>query len=151
MSSELADLYQELILDHAKRPRNFGTLESAELSAEGNNPVCGDKFTVFIQLDNDVVKEISFAGTGCAISTASASLMTQAVKGQTIEFAISLFDAFHALLTSDSNTEQAAAGMGKLVVFAGVRQFPARVKCATLAWHTLRAALANQKESVTTE
>jgi nitrogen fixation NifU-like protein len=144
--SELNDLYQEVILDHYKRPRNFGTLAQAR-SAEGNNPLCGDRLTLFVRLEGEVIREIAFQGSGCAISTASASLMTDSVKGRTRAEAEAMFATFHDVVTGRS----ANGGMGKLDAFAGVSEFPVRVKCATLAWHTLKAALEGQKDTVTTE
>jgi nitrogen fixation NifU-like protein len=142
------DLYQETILDHSKRPRNFHTMEDADRRADGYNPLCGDKLKLFLKMDGDVVREASFTGAGCAISTASASLMTESLKGKTREQALSLLDEFHQLLTEET---QAAKDLGKLKVFCGVREYPARVKCATLAWHTLKSALENRGETVTTE
>ena len=142
------DLYQETIIDHSKRPRNFHSMEDANRQAEGYNPLCGDKLKLFLRMEGDVVKEASFLGAGCAISTASASLMTESVKGKNREQALKLLDEFHDLLTNES---PAAADLGKLVVFSGVREYPARVKCATLAWHTLEAALEGTQEKVSTE
>lgn len=148
--SELRDLYQQVILDHHKKPRNFRSLAGGGLHAEGHNPLCGDRVTVYLQLENDVIKDVSFQGSGCAISTASASMMTEALKGKTLAEADTLFHRFHDLVTG---TVSAAAGpeLGKLAVFGGVREFPVRVKCATLAWHTLRAALAGGAPTVSTE
>lgn len=152
MSDELAQLYQEVILDHNKRPRNFGTLSESARQAEGHNPLCGDRLTVYLKLENGDVADIRFTGAGCAISTASASLMTEAVKGKEITEVTRLFDAFHQLLTGDPDSEKRVrADLGKLAVFAGVRQFPVRVKCATLAWHTLRAALEGRRDATKTE
>ena len=136
--SELRELYQTMILDHYKRPRNRGRPASADRSATGDNPLCGDKVAVFARVADGVVTDLGFEGSGCAISTASASLMTESVKGRPVEEAAKLFDRFHELLTG---TGEAGSDLGKLAVFAGVREFPLRVKCATLAWHTLRAAL----------
>ena len=143
------DLYQEVIIDHSKRPRNFRKPAAANRHAEGYNPLCGDKFMVYLTLVNDRVVDASFQGTGCAISTASASIMTESLKGKTRAEAESLFERFHDLLTK----EQAASlpELGKLAVFAGVREYPMRVKCATLAWHTMRAALDGEAEPVSTE
>jgi nitrogen fixation NifU-like protein len=150
--SDLMELYQEVILDHNKQPRNFGELAAAEHQAEGNNPLCGDRLTVYLTLDSGRIADIRFNGQGCAISTASASLMTEAVKGKTLEEASALFEGFHELLTGDPSVPGAAPGeLGKLVVFSGVREFPIRVKCATLPWHTLRAALRGSGGAVTTE
>jgi nitrogen fixation NifU-like protein len=139
---DLRELYQEVILDHSKRPRNFHPMPEANRSAVGHNPLCGDRVTVFVRVDGDVVKDVSFEGAGCSISTASASMMTDALKGKTTAEARALFERFHALVTADpSQAATAAAELGKLAVFAGVHEFPMRVKCASLAWHTLKAAL----------
>ncbi|HXS94892.1 MAG TPA: SUF system NifU family Fe-S cluster assembly protein [Candidatus Limnocylindrales bacterium] len=132
------DLYQEIILDHSKRPRNCHSMDDATRKAEGYNPLCGDKLKLFLKMESDVVKDVSFVGSGCAISTASASLMTEALKGKTRDEALKLLDRFHDLLTTDTPVSNE---LGKLVVFCGVRDYPARVKCATLAWHTLKSAL----------
>ena len=152
MSSELRELYQEVILDHSKRPRNFRELPAATGRAEGYNPLCGDRATVYVEVEGDRVKDVSFKGAGCSISTASASLMTDALKGKTREEADALFERFHRLVTADPSkaAENAAPELGKLAVFAGVCEFPARVKCASLAWHTLKAALEGQGQ-VSTE
>ncbi|MBI4460770.1 MAG: SUF system NifU family Fe-S cluster assembly protein [Acidobacteria bacterium] len=147
---ELQELYQELILDHGKRPRNFGKLEGANHQANGYNPLCGDKITVYAKVENNVVREIRFEGVGCAISTASASLMTEKSKGKTLQEAEELFDLFHRLVTG-GEVEESADELGKLSVFAGVKEFPVRVKCATLPWHTLRSALRNAGEVVFSE
>jgi nitrogen fixation NifU-like protein len=147
--SELMQLYQEIILDHNKSPRHCGELEGADHRADGHNPLCGDRLTVYLKLRDGRIEDIRFVGQGCAISTASASLMTEAVKGKTLEEAEELFSAFHELLTSERG--EATADLGKLAVFSGVREFPVRVKCATLAWHTLRAALDDQSETASTE
>ena len=148
--SDLRELYQDLILDHGRKPRNFRELEDAR-SAEGYNPLCGDEVRVFVKLAGDVVEDVSFQGQGCAISTASASLMTQALKGKTVAEAAALFRAFHGLVTGASDDAGAKQDIGKLAVLLGVREFPTRVKCATLAWHTLLAALDEKKTPVTTE
>ena len=142
------DLYQETILDHSKRPRNHHPLADATRQAEGYNPLCGDKLKLYLKMDGDIVQDASFEGAGCAISTASASLMTESLKGKTREEAMKLVDKFHELLTTDT---PASWDLGKLVVFCGVREYPARVKCATLAWHTLKSALRGSPETVTTE
>jgi nitrogen fixation NifU-like protein len=142
------DLYQDLILDHSKRPRNSRAMEDANRSAEGYNPLCGDKLKLYVKMEGDVVKDASFLGSGCAISTASASLMTESLKGKTRDEALKLLDKFHDLLTTDTPVSK---DLGKLVVFCGVRDYPARVKCATLAWHTLKSALDGVAEPVTTE
>jgi nitrogen fixation protein NifU and related proteins len=141
------DLYQEVILDHGKRPRNFGKLENASLKAEGFNPLCGDRLTLELKLDNGIVKDAKFTGAGCAISVASASLMTETLKGKSVDQVNQVFERFHQLLTTDASVPD----MGKLAVFSGVREFPARVKCATLAWHTMKAALENPEQKVSTE
>jgi nitrogen fixation protein NifU and related proteins len=142
------DLYQETILDHSKRPRNFHSMDDANRRAEGYNPLCGDKLKLFLRVEDDIVKEASFIGAGCAISTASASLMTESLKGKNRAEALKLLDEFHELLTTGV---EAAKDLGKLVVFCGVRDYPARVKCATLAWHTLRSALNDTGETASTE
>lgn len=144
---ELRELYQQVILDHNHSPRNYGAIENATAKAEGFNPLCGDKLTLFLKLNQDVIEDVRFEASGCAISVASASLLTEALKGKTIEEAESLFDKMHLMFT---NGEQ-SAGVGKLTVLSGVNEFPARVKCATLAWHTLKAAIANEAEPATTE
>ena len=141
MSSELRELYQSVILDHNKNPRNFREPEAANRSADGYNPLCGDKVTVYLQVEDDVVKDVGFSGSGCAISTASASLMTQAVKGRPAAEVEQLFKRFHELATSDPAAEVDTEKLGKLAVFAGVREFPMRVKCATLSWHAMLSAL----------
>ena len=141
--SELRELYQSVILDHNKQPRNFGPLEAKNGSADGHNPLCGDQIHVEVLVDDGVVSGVGFTGQGCAISTASASLMTQAVKGKAIADVEHMFENFHELVTSDPTQEPDANDLGKLTVFAGVREFPMRVKCATLCWHTLRSALAD--------
>jgi len=149
---ELADLYQEVILDHNRRPRNFGVLADATHHADGHNPLCGDRLSLALRVDGDRIVDVMFTGNGCAISKASASLMTDAIKGKAIDDAVALFDAFHAMVTTpmdqpvDAQTE---ARVGKLAAFAGVREFPARVKCASLAWHTLKAALASESKAST--
>jgi nitrogen fixation protein NifU and related proteins len=149
--SDLRELYQEVILDHHKKPRNFQVLEGANRHAEGYNPLCGDLITVYLQLEGDVIKDVSFQGTGCAISRASASMMTASLKGKTRAEAEALFEQFHHMVTADENGAADPAELGKLAVFSGVREFPTRVKCATLAWHTLRAALSGNEDPVTTE
>lgn len=132
------DLYQEIIIDHSKRPRNCHTMDDATRKAEGYNPLCGDQLKLFLKMEGDVVKDVSFVGSGCAISTASASLMTESLKGKSRDEALKLLEKFHDLLTTDTPISKE---LGKLVVFCGVRDYPARVKCATLAWHTLKSAL----------
>lgn len=148
--SELSDLYQQVILDHNKKPRNFHKLETANHSAEGYNPLCGDQLTVYLNVENDAVKEVSFEGSGCAISKAAASMMTQAVKGKGKQEAEALFTAFHRMVTGENYENNAAERLGNLQIFEGVREFPVRVKCATLPWHTMHAAL-NNEELVSTE
>lgn len=148
--SDLRDLYQEVILDHNRSPRNFGRLDGADLSADGHNPLCGDRLSVTVKLNGDRVSDVRFEGAGCAISKASASLMTEGVKGRTLDELPKLFDRFHRLVT-DRTAPTDDAELGKLAVFAGVRDYPARVKCAVLAWHTLRAALDEGSEVVSTE
>jgi nitrogen fixation protein NifU and related proteins len=149
--SDLRELYQEVILDHNKRPRNFRTLESANRKADGFNPLCGDKLTIYLRIEDDRIEDVGFVGSGCAISKASASLMTDSIKGKTLDEAAQLFERFHALVTSPPDVEPDVEGLGKLLVFAGVREFPVRVKCASLAWHTLRAAVDARPEPVSTE
>jgi nitrogen fixation NifU-like protein len=149
--SDLRELYQDLIIDHSKRPRNFRALERANRRSEGYNPLCGDKVTVFLELQDDRVRDVSFQGSGCAISTASASVMTESLKGKTLDEAEALFEVFHNLITGKPPATGQAPELGKLAVFAGVSEFPARVKCAALAWHTLHAALQGRGDSVSTE
>jgi nitrogen fixation NifU-like protein len=146
--SELRDLYQEVILEHSKHPRNFRALESANHRAEGFNPLCGDRFTVYVDVKDGAIQDIAFQGSGCAISKASASMMTQTLKGKSASEAESVFTRFHDLVTGH---EGAGDELGKLAVFSGVSEFPLRVKCATLAWHALRAALRGEQEAVSTE
>ncbi len=148
--SEMSDLYQEIILDHYKRPRNRGRLDDADRHAVGQNPLCGDHVVVFAKVKDDIVEEVTFEGSGCAISTASASLMTDAIKGKTLDQAKALFRKFHALVTNSDEVDH-GNGLGKLTVFSGVCRYPVRVKCATLAWHTLVAALENRRKPVSTE
>ena len=139
--SELTDLYQEVILDHNRRPHNFRVIDGATAKQEGYNPLCGDRLTLYLTLEGDVIKDAAFQGQGCAISKASASLMTDAIKGKTVVEARDLFEHFHAMITSDTDTQQ--EDMGKLSVLGGVREFPTRIKCASLAWHTMKAAVAH--------
>jgi len=148
--SELSELYQQVILDHNKKPRNFRKLENANHTADGYNPLCGDQLTIYLDLENDLVKDVGFEGSGCAISKAAASMMTQAVKGKSKEQAENLFNEFHSMVTGELNEETEENNLGNLKIFAGVREFPVRVKCATLAWHTLHAAL-NKEDQVSTE
>jgi nitrogen fixation NifU-like protein len=149
--SDLRDLYQEVILEHSKAPRNFRELKSSDRKAEGFNPLCGDRFTVYLQMEGDSIQEITFQGAGCAISKASASMMTQSLKGKTKSEADELFHRFHNVVTGQPPIHGDNPELGKLTVFSGVSKFPARVKCATLAWHTLQAALEGTQESVSTE
>jgi nitrogen fixation NifU-like protein len=148
--SELSELYQQVILDHNKKPRNFLKLEDANRVAEGFNPLCGDQLTVYLRLDEGVVREVSFVGSGCAISKASASMMTQALKGKTREEAQALFEEFHGMVTGEFDEEAEPNSLGRLKIFSGVRDYPARVKCASLSWHTMRAALEGE-DTATTE
>ncbi|HZU33589.1 MAG TPA: SUF system NifU family Fe-S cluster assembly protein [Candidatus Angelobacter sp.] len=147
--SELRELYQEVILEHSKKPRNFRVLEAANHKAEGYNPLCGDHFTVYLDVKDGAISDIGFQGSGCAISKASASMMTQTLKGKTTEEAENVFTRFHDLVTGHAGGE--GQDLGKLAVFAGVSEFPLRVKCATLAWHALRAALRGDQEAISTE
>jgi nitrogen fixation NifU-like protein len=149
--SELRELYQSTILDHSKRPRNFRKPESANLSARGFNPLCGDKVAVFLRVRDDAIEDVGFEGSGCAISTASASMMTEIVKGKSRAEVERLFQQFHALVTAEHGKTPETDALGKLKVFAGVHEFPMRVKCATLVWHALLAALAGREETVKTE
>lgn len=150
MMSQLNELYQEVILDHNRRPRNFRVIDPATHTQEGYNPLCGDRLTLYVTVDDGVVKDVAFQGSGCAISKASASLMTEALKGKTVGEARALFDRFHAMVTTPP--DQPVEDMGKLSVLAGVREFPTRVKCASLAWHTLKAAVVDEHDGpVTTE
>jgi nitrogen fixation NifU-like protein len=148
--SDLRDLYQDVILEHSKAPRNFHEMPAANRKAEGFNPLCGDRFTVYIDVEDDSIRDISFQGSGCAISKASASMMTQSLKGKSTAEAEKLFGTFHKLVTGHAPAND-AADLGKLAVFSGVSEFPMRVKCATLAWHTLHAALEGKQEAISTE
>jgi nitrogen fixation NifU-like protein len=149
--SDLSELYQEVILDHNRRPRNWGALADATRKAEGFNPLCGDRLTLYVKVDGDRLTGVSFEGSGCAISKASASLMTDAIKGRTIGEVTALFDRVHDMLTTPIDRPVDEKAVGKLAVLAGVREFPTRVKCASLAWHTLRSALAGSGEPAKTE
>jgi nitrogen fixation NifU-like protein len=151
--SELTDLYQQVILDHNRRPRNYGKLEGANRTAEGFNPICGDHLTLYLRLNGDVIDDLRFEGEGCAISKASASLMTDSLKGKTAAEAESLFERIHAMLTSETDVDfdAQAEELGKLAVFSGVREYPARVKCASLSWHALHSALQGDETPVSTE
>jgi nitrogen fixation NifU-like protein len=149
--SELSELYQEVILDHNRRPRNFYKIEDADRVAEGTNPLCGDQVTVYAKIDGDVIQDLSFQGQGCAIAKASASMMTASLKGKTTQEAHALFESVHEMLTGGMDPDAAEAELGRLAVLSGVRQYPVRVKCASLSWHALRAALRGTEPSVTTE
>ena len=150
MFEELRDLYQEVIFDHNRSPRNFRVMEDANRKVEGFNPLCGDRLTLFLKIEDGIIQDASFQGSGCAISTASVSLMTEIVKGKTEQEAMDLFEKFHKM-TTGKDEDVSMEAVGKLAVLAGVREYPARVKCATLAWHTLDAAIKNQEESISTE
>ena len=151
--SELRDLYQQVILDHNKKPRNFRVLAGANRTAEGYNPLCGDEITLYLSVEDGVIKDAAFQGKGCAISKASASMMTDGVIGKPVDEAEALFHRVHTMLTGDvsASDNTSGDGLGKLAVFGGVREFPSRIKCATLPWHTLRAALSGAREPVSTE
>lgn len=149
--SELDELYQEVIIDHSRRPKNFGTLEGANRKAEGNNPLCGDQITVYLHLDQDVIRDIRFEGSGCALSKASASMMTASVKTKTRTEVKQLFEQFHGMITGEQGDGRDPSALGKLAVFSGVREFPLRVKCVSLPWHTLRASLDGAGQPVSTE
>jgi nitrogen fixation NifU-like protein len=149
--SDLRELYQQVILDHHKRPRNFRHPIDVTTLAEGYNPLCGDRITVFVKMAGDRIEDLAFQGSGCAISTASASMMTERLRGKTRAEARALFDDFHRLVTSDAQVPAENESLGKLAVFSGVREFPLRIKCATLAWHALRSALAGDHNVVSTE
>jgi len=151
MDQELKELYQQVILDHNKSPRNFRKIENATQHAEGYNPLCGDRIDIYLSIEDDIIKDISFKGEGCAISKASASLMTSTLKGMKISEAEKLFDKFRELVTGKQDENQDNSELGKLVVFSGVQEFPVRVKCASLAWHTMMSALHSKSEKVTTE
>ncbi len=149
---DLQDLYQEVIIDHNRSPRNFGKLDDATQVAEGYNPLCGDKLNLYLKTEDDVITDVSFDGSGCAISVASASLMTDSLKGKTIKEAEQLFENFHDLIMEEENPgEEQMQSLGKLAALAGVKQYPARVKCATLCWHTLRSAMQGDAAPVMTE
>ena len=148
MSEQLRELYQQVILDHNKNPRNFKELPNATRKVDGYNPLCGDHYTIYVELDGDTIKDVSFTGNGCAISKSSASVMTSSVKGKTMQEAQAMFDTFHDLVTGVKTPSE---DIGRLAAFSGVSEFPARVKCATLAWHTLHSALQGEQELVSTE
>jgi nitrogen fixation NifU-like protein len=151
--NELGELYQQVILDHNKQPCNFHEVDGSNRKAEGYNPLCGDRLTLYAKIEDGVVRDVGFVGSGCAISKASASMMTEAIKGKPVAEVEKIFKAFHGLVTEEApaGENEADTDLGKLVVFSGVREFPMRVKCATLAWHTLRAALDNEEGTTTTE
>jgi nitrogen fixation protein NifU and related proteins len=149
--ADLRDLYQEVILEHSKAPRNYREVKTADHKAEGYNPLCGDRFIVYLQMEGERIQDIAFQGSGCAISKASASMMTQSLKGKTRSEAARLFERFHQVVTGRAKANGDSAELGKLAVFSGVSEFPTRVKCAILAWHTLQAALEGKQESVSTE
>jgi len=149
--SEFSELYQQVILDHNKKPRNYKVLEHPSRTQEGYNPLCGDQLTLYLEMEGDKIKDVSFQGQGCAISKASASLMTTAIKGKTKEEAEQLFGEFHRMVKGELDPNAEPHHLGRLTILAGVREFPARVKCASLSWHTLHAALAGSGDSVSTE
>ncbi len=149
--SALRELYQEVILDHNKHPRNFHKMPDANRTIEGYNPLCGDHYTIFLKLNDNIIEDVSFEGAGCAISKASASVMSSIVRGMTKEEAEVLFEKFHKLVTGELDAEDEIETLGKLAAFSGVSEFPARVKCASLAWHTLHAALQSKEQTVSTE
>jgi len=149
--ADLTELYQQVILDHNRKPRNFRVIEDADRVSFGDNPLCGDKIKVYLKLNANVIEDVSFHGSGCAISQSSASLMTQSVLGKTVEEAIDLFTRFHSMVTTEIGSAIDETGLGKLRAFGGVREFPSRVKCANLSWHTLRSALESGTDSVSTE
>jgi len=151
IASELRQLYQEVLIDHAKRPRNFRELGPEAVSVEGYNPLCGDRIRIYVTRADGAIRELSFTGSGCAISTASASMMTEALRGKTVAEAEQLAERFHELVTAPAEAPADDEGLGKLAIFAGVREFPVRVKCATLAWHSLRSALHGDQAVISTE
>ena len=148
--SDLRELYQQVILDHNKNPRNYREMPDATSRVDGYNPLCGDHYTIFLKMDGSTISEVSFTGSGCAISKASASVMSSTLKGKSKEEAETMFDVFHRLVMGDASG-LSAADLGRLAAFSGVSEFPARVKCATLAWHTLKSALEGKQEAITTE
>ncbi len=148
---DLGDLYQQVIIDHTKSPRNFGKLEPCSHDAEGYNPLCGDQLHVYLQIDDDMIKEVKFEGQGCSISTASASLMTEKLKGKSVREFEHLFEAFHEMATADMSEKPDEETLGKLAVLAGVKEFPSRIKCATLCWHTLKSAIEHSDKAAKTE
>ncbi len=148
--SDLTDLYREVILDHNRQPRNFGEMENADRIIEGVNPLCGDRMTLYVKLDNGRIDDIRFKGTGCAISVASSSLMTERIKGTTVDESLALFEQIHHMLTEEADDAHSAE-LGKLAALSGVREYPSRIKCASLAWHALRTALTGDDSAVSTE
>ena len=148
--TDLTDLYREVILDHNRKPRNFGEIEGADRVIEGVNPLCGDRMTLYVKLDNDRIDDVRFKGTGCAISVASSSLMTERIKGSTVDESLTLFEQVHRMLTEQTDAEQ-SVDLGKLAALSGVREYPSRIKCASLAWHALKTALTGDDEAVSTE
>lgn len=148
---DLTELYQQVILDHNRNPRNFRTIEDADRVSIGDNPLCGDRIKVYLKFNGEVIEDVSFHGSGCAISQSSASLMTLSVRGKSVDEANALFKRFHAMVTSEIGSDIDETGLGKLRAFGGVREFPSRVKCANLSWHTLRSALESRADPVTTE
>lgn len=151
MTTDLRELYQQVILDHQRSPRNFRVVPQANRNSHGDNPLCGDKVTIYLNLQGNVAADVSFQGAGCAICTSSASMMTEQVKGKSLDEIEALFHAFHEMLTASDDRTDHLDSLGKLNVFSGVRQFPVRVKCATLPWHTLRAAIVESGRTVSTE
>ena len=149
--SDLSELYQQVILDHNKKPRNFKVLETANREQEGYNPLCGDQLKLYLEMDGEAIKDVAFQGQGCAISKASASMMTAAIKGKTKAEAETMFEEFHQMVKGELDPDVGENHLGRLKIFAGVREFPARVKCASLSWHTLHAALAGEQATVSTE
>lgn len=149
--ADLQELYQQVILDHNKKPRNFKALDNATVKQEGFNPLCGDQLELYLEMEGDVIKDIGFQGSGCAISKASASMMTVALKGKTRAEAEQMFQEFHQMVKGELNPEEDPNILGRLKIFAGVREFPARVKCASLSWHTAHAALGERHETISTE
>lgn len=151
MNPEFKELYQEIILEHNRSPRNFGPIEHATHVLEGKNPLCGDQYKIYLNIENDIIKEVGFEGSGCAISKASASVMTTTIKGKTVQQAEEYFNLFHKIVTGELDTEETFDTVGKIAAFAGVAEFPVRVKCASLAWHTMHNALHGDNGSATTE
>ena len=151
MNSEFKELYQEIILEHNRSPRNFGKLENATYELEGRNPLCGDQYKIYMNVEDNIIKDVRFEGSGCAISKASASVMTTTIKGKTLEQAEEYFKIFHKIVTGEADAEETFDSVGKIAAFAGVAEFPVRVKCASLAWHTMHNAFGCKKETSTVE